>query len=604
MPVFFDESSVDSGTEYALNGIRMDDVSFTANYALSQLCVSGGLQAGEGGAVSFVGVSNQLVTINRAQFLFNGAIGSNEKEAWIAIGGAMSISQGSNVSCENCEFKGNAAVFGIGNDIISYSGEVLKDNDVYFNNCSFYNLSSTIFATVVANALKFRRDLCLNVQNFSAAENALEKKLENVLHHRSNKDTYTTLHDRKLSSSVAHRRVVKSFLFPSNQSRGGRIRNLLSSPQTEFNFSSDSLLLSFLPSVVISNGFTVFLEPLFVGEYSILFGDAISLGLNIYSALSNGKMGLSTIYGNIQNHLLITSIGSQVALIAMKKGMTVGQLNMFNATLFISNNIVISGNSFIANATIVGAGSSILSNSTFASTFLHKHKARHNRTITAVKYPTIRFKGTLLVGLDLTAIRDDEVQGLRDVIVSVLQSGNQNISYVTKFSLDACKLIIAGQMVVDAVVLSSLSKLPTNVFSGTTVLFELINRAVVNITHFAEMVLLTDTLFYTKNATTCGIVNAGSSNYYSHIYITTLTSLTALLFTVCRNNPLIGELPNRRGAEFFAAIHLNRLVDAEHGQLDQQARRVRVFPAVVEWLDADIPQQLLAVFSRRRAEQQ
>jgi hypothetical protein len=136
------------------------------------------------------------------------------------------------------------------------------------------------------------------------------------------------------------------------------------------------------------------------------------------------------------------------------------------------------------------------------------------------------------------------------------------------------------------------------------VLFELINRAVVNITHFAEMVLLTDTLFYTKNATTCGIVNAGSSNYYSHIYITTLTSLTALLFTVCRNNPLIGELPNRRGAEFFAAIHLNRLVDAEHGQLDQQARRVRVFPAVVEWLDADIPQQLLAVFSRRRAEQQ
>lgn len=483
---------------------------FISNYALPQLCVDKGVQSSEGGAIAIIGVNTPVARFHRVHFILNCAIGSNSPFATASFGGALSISQASNISCNECVFKGNAALFGFGNDLISYSGESSKDNNIFFSNSTFSNLTDATLAVLLVKTVELSHELCITVKNVSnvasiiaAVENGVGS-LKTSPHRRTTEEVEYLAHQQQRENVAKNKRIKNTQNIVDTESTG---RKIGTSGLKYFNRTGLSALVSFFPSVVIANGVSAFVDPTFIGRYNIFFGDLVSIGISSPVLFSNGKHTVSTIYGNIQNDLVITVVEAELAMVAILKGMTVGQLNVFNSTLFISNNIIVRGESFLYNATIIGAGSSLLLNS---SIFNHRH-FKYNRSFASVKYPTIRFKSSVLAGLTVNSlISSSSSSTSNSKKATASRSGVNNISFVSKITLDACIVIVSKELLIDAPLSLPGSKIPIDLFVQTNVMFILLNKAIVNISKNAFVSVFTDTLFYAKNTSTSGIINYGN----------------------------------------------------------------------------------------------
>ena len=515
--VYFNQNSVDKDVS-SLTGLVVSAVSFNSNYALRQLCVKNSKESGEGGAIYLEGVQNPDARFRNVRFYFNIAIGVNSQHTSVSsFGGALSISEGSNVSCTNCAFYGNAAVYGVGNDVISYSQDNTVSNFVTFKNSSFYNVSAALMTQLREITSIFATELCFRVKNITSAIETAES-IAGLVRRR------TAMLESDPSSLVRPTLLHRSLpIDPNNPDRmtnpsSGRYRKLLDLGFQKLNISGVNILY---PGVAIVNGYAFFLAPTFIGFYHVFFGDVVSI-LSGTSFPASSRSSVSLIYGKFQTNLALTIIEANVFLVAILKKMTIGQLSLFNGTLFISNNIIISGDSYLYNASIIGAGSnmvhSVLTNLTNINYTVRPY----------VAIPTIRFVSTVIAGLSLESILSSSSSSsiVSKIPTSNKLLGNRNISFISSLTFDSCTFVIAKELIVRSTTRHSSSNdlaFASKSALATTFLVVLKNKAVVNITTGAVMSLSADTCYYAINTTSSGIINAGS--FILHFYLYTLADV-------------------------------------------------------------------------------
>lgn len=498
--VYFE--SVRSGA-LSPTGLILTSVTFSSNYALKQLCATNSKESGEGGAIYFQGIKSPEAVLRNVKFLFNVAVGAHSSGSTVSsLGGALSITEGTDLNCVNCVFFGNAALHGIGNDVISYSQDPSMTNVLYFLNTSFHNLSTALTDELKQTTSMFARELCTMVQNITLA-------MQTVTGTGRRRTISSDSDPSHLVHPNSHLQLPSSM---SNSSSGG-YRKLLDLGFQRLNISGLNVLISFYPAIVIANGYAVFIYPLFIGFYHVFFGDITSIFTD--TPIQVSRNSASVIYGNIQTNLALTILEADVFLIAVLKKFTIGQLSLFNATLFISFNIIIGGDSFLYNSSIVGAGStlvnSLLTNYSLNSS-VHLPYTPHNLTHVSVKNPTIRFASTVLAGLSLQSILSSSSSNLvSKSSLSNKKLGGRNISFISSLTFDSCTFVITKEFIVRSKQHSSSDDVSGSykVALVTTFLVILQNKALVNITSGAVVSLSADTCFYATNTNTSGITNSG-----------------------------------------------------------------------------------------------
>ena len=493
--MFYDESDV-HGSGGREGGINFEGVTFQSNYALKQLCKAG-TQAGVGGAIFFQGVRKPEALLKNVRFFRNVAQGESTSTVLLAVAGAMGISLGTNITCTNCVFSSNVALYGLGNDIMSFSSDELKLNYAFFANCTFSNLTDDTLKNVIDATATLTLQLCTKVSEITRIINGL-----NVSRRLESQDT---LEERHLKYVQPKDELLFPFMRVPSALSGAEFstrRNLASKPIPNFNFSGIASLVNFFPSIVMANGYSIFIRPNFNGQYHIFLGNTNSFGVKSSNLISYSRRAVSTIYGNIQTNLIVTIVEADLFLVAAVKKMTIGRLNAFNATLFISSNVIVSSSSVLYNASILGSGS------TNYSSYRH-HKKLTNFTISSVIYPTIRFKGAVLAGLSLQNIASSFGSGSVFTAATSKSSEAGNTTYVSRLTLDSCIMFISSEFLISASAYAPRYDTPLSLFLTTTVLVILRNKAIVNITAGASMSIFANTLFYAINSTSSGIVNAG-----------------------------------------------------------------------------------------------
>lgn len=159
--IYFDYSSVSSSVDI---GVRIRNSKFDNNTALGQLCNQ--LQAGQGGAIGLVGVSKPAVALENVEFTRNVAFAASSAKT-LSAGGAIVATFTSNVTAMNCQFHGNAAVFGGGDDVSSLANDGGEQNHLYFSNCSFNALHSNLLKTVSRLLSDLSGQLCAKITSLS-----------------------------------------------------------------------------------------------------------------------------------------------------------------------------------------------------------------------------------------------------------------------------------------------------------------------------------------------------------------------------------------------------------------------------------------------------
>ena len=464
-------------------------------------------ESGEGGAIYFEGIKTPEAILRNVKFLFNVAVGGLSSGSTVSsLGGALSITEGTDLYCSNCTFFGNAALYGIGDDAISYSQDSTVTNVVYFVDSSFHNLSTALTEELKYSTTMFAGDLCTLVKNITLALQTVDSRLGTVRRRTISKDNDP--------SPPVH---LNSHLLAPNStriSRSGGYRKLLDLGLQRSNISGMNVFISFYPAIVIANGYAVFFDSSFVGFYHIFFGDVASILSE--TKMAESRNSASVIYGKFQTNLALTIVEADVFLIAAFRKFTIGQLSLFNATLFISFNIIISGDSFLYNSSVVGAGStlvnSLLTNYSLINSSIYFPYTPKNLTHAAVKNPTIRFVSTVLAGLSLQSILSSSSSSLVSKIpVSNKVFGSRNISFISSLTFDSCTFVITKELIVRSKQHSSSNDIvvASKAALATTFLVVLKNKAVVNITGGAVISLSADTCFYATNTTTSGITNSG-----------------------------------------------------------------------------------------------
>lgn len=159
----FDYSSVSGST----HGVSITNTTFHNNTALSQLCYN--VQAGEGAALGVLGAKTPALILEGVNFTANHAQSSQSSFSF-SNGGAITMSQASNVSATSCRFEGNAAFFGIGNDIASLAGENDEDNTLLLQDCFFYAASGAELNAYYSTFLAIANSFCSKVEQCVSKE--------------------------------------------------------------------------------------------------------------------------------------------------------------------------------------------------------------------------------------------------------------------------------------------------------------------------------------------------------------------------------------------------------------------------------------------------
>lgn len=326
------------GTEYSLGGaisifyensdaeavpIKIKDSKFSGNIATGEICTTTVVyKAGEGGAISVFGTEDLGVDLENILFRENVADTQSTLRTTSSFGGAMMISQSSSVRCKNCSFTNNVAHNGYAADISSVTDA--EDSKVYLNltDCSFK--AATSIGDIIERVLSKIPDLSCNDEDASS------------YYVESFDQTIYSARSRRLQMRASHDHVVIQAKNPLRSSRVAAHRRLMN-PNVQN------------PSVILGAGKTVFINPEFIGSYTIFAGNILT------AILESDDVDIGFVIQDCFVYILGNLNGLDLNLIAMKSALvienydpshtteiTVASLILFNSSLAINHNINVS----------------------------------------------------------------------------------------------------------------------------------------------------------------------------------------------------------------------------------------------------------------------
>ena len=152
-----------------VQSIQITDSIFLYNVAFGVVSIDDlpDLQAGEGGAVSVLGISTVPLLMENISFVGNIA-DSNLHQPIYSLGGALTVSQ-TQMECTYCTFQYNVAIGGFGNDIATPTDTNYVD-DIYFYSADFIPVNNYTLSIVLARKVALEevvRELITNsVESF------------------------------------------------------------------------------------------------------------------------------------------------------------------------------------------------------------------------------------------------------------------------------------------------------------------------------------------------------------------------------------------------------------------------------------------------------
>lgn len=412
LAVFFDYTKPGS----AGLGVQVQDTLFAGNTAFGQICSNSGT-AGQGGAVAVIGSSRPGVTMTRVNFTDNAAV--SRTGFVLSFGGALAVAVASNVSGTHCRFQRNAALYGLGNDVSAVAGESDYKSDVTFRD-------SVFSAATGAEVLQVRRRVTLRqVLLCAALSRVIARAVPSQRRLGDGVEGDTSVARRELPAWLSSQwrreqeleREWEAQGRPSERSSraAASIKRGLSlmrvdppqnSPEdaTEERGSESTLLggskkdggvpaFYHYPSVVITSGTAALVNPTFEGEYHVFLGDLLSL---VYGDSSpTGGVCSGSIYGDIRQTSLTITVFQAALTVAnfVEEGLSLRKLTLMNGTLFVGNNVTVTGNSSIISSTISGVlDFSQLQGAPLAWRIASRH-------------PTLRFRADLYTGFNLVDLQ-------------------------------------------------------------------------------------------------------------------------------------------------------------------------------------------------------
>jgi serine/threonine protein kinase len=285
--------------------IEFHNSTFLNNAAFGVLSVVGNsdFRAGQGGAMSIIGVTSRRVLLFNVSFLGNFADSTGSQLVY-SIGGAITLSQASKAFITLCKFLDNSAVGGFGNDIaIPTNSEDAVD--ILIEASDFYSPSFNITRTF------------LNVK----------QNLVNVISEAG----YIPYFDIESDLSMAEISVDDklSVLFPSPKDH-----------------------LSSIFGFFVTSGRVVVNNVQFISRYHIFLGNFLNFLSNneLSKYVSNTTFEIS---GNIpDSQLLITAVSATVT-VKLRNGSCLGRLNAINCTVVVDRDMCISGGSAITGSSFL-----------------------------------------------------------------------------------------------------------------------------------------------------------------------------------------------------------------------------------------------------------
>ena len=517
-------------------GVQIEDTAFSGNVAFGQICSSSGT-SGQGGAVAVIGSAHPGVSFTRVNFSDNTAV--SRTGFVLSFGGAVAVAVASNVTGLSCRFTRNTALYGLGNDINVMSGESDIASSVSFQD-SVFSASSGSEVVDVRKQVTLRQALLCAALNRLIAHAELpsrrlsdgprgpnpnpnrggldealqpwlsqqwleEQRREQAWEARGRVDENPNSNpnpnpnlgrvDEAGSALRASGRLVRGLSFmrtADDEDEQGRSLDLRE-PNPNPNPSSNRALGSkkdggipafyHYPSVVITSGTAALINPTFEGSYHVFLGDLLSL---LYGAAEpSGGACQGRIYGQIQQTSLTLTVFRAALTVAnyASEGLQLRKLTLMNGTLFVGNNVTVTGNSSIISSTISG----VLD--------LSQMQGAPISWLVANRHPTLRFKADLFTGFNLVDLK-------------VLQNVNPQVSlgllnlppFIT---IDACLLKVYHTLEIDTPRLHGAAV-------ANTIHVYMANRALINVTAGATLSIKTTTVVTAASTSAPALVNMGT----------------------------------------------------------------------------------------------
>jgi len=347
------------------------DTTFIQNVAVSSLCDTARTGFGQGGGIA-VSDSASFYLVN-VTFVQNIAQSSSSYVASIeAIGGAIAIISQSFVSILTSSFEDNIVYgSGFGDDIsvVSDSREIGSCSNLTVDNTSFSNANITSSWTAT-NASgpnifeSFLTQLCSEVSSYTSdSVDYLNSK-------------FSAVDFLSIKYSNLHRELSRRMSELKNKHAQKQRRVL----RTELR---DIIPAS---SILLSSVYAFFNSPTFEGTaYEVFVGNVIALVDTSSSADSNttSQLSIQQIQGGVDNLKLLVFQGSLLVQSQNKLSTSLVLKNIYliNSTLSTSNNLTITGRSYLIASTI----------NRYKTIFSGKH----------ILVPQINFRGSIVTGLGI-----------------------------------------------------------------------------------------------------------------------------------------------------------------------------------------------------------
>lgn len=450
------ESYTSSGV---VSNSTITDSSFIQNAAVSSVCDTSSSGFGQGGALAFSD-SSSFYFVN-VTFTQNVAQSSSSYVASIeAIGGAIAIISKSSVSISISFFEDNNVYgSGFGDDIsvISDSRDVGSYSNLTVDNTSFSNAnSSSSWTTVLNNSfVSFLSQICVevnsqtdtSVQYLNAKFSALDKY---ITHSKRYRELNRKLTEVRFDSQKQQRRSLR----------------------TE--------LRDFLPpsSILLSSVFAFFNSPSFIGSaYEVFIGNVIAAVDTSSSTETNStsQLSIQEIQGGGNNLKLLVFQGTLLVQSENKLSTSVVLENIYliNSTLSTSNNLTITGRSYLIASTI----------NRYKNIYIGKR----------LLMPQINFRGTIVTGFGIG----------NPPFIKLLQKKFSSFLFNSSSVYDGVNINIYGNITV----LPPLFDSPT-VEVDTYIYLK--NNASINLDIMANMKLLGGTRFSADSVSQLALTNSGT----------------------------------------------------------------------------------------------
>lgn len=594
--VYYSYASV-SGQE---EGVEILDSVFVNNTAFGLLCTDSS-EVGQAGALSIIGVADPALVMRNVNFTNNVAMALTTSSSSTSLGGAITISQSSNVSLTQCFFHTNVAVNGEASDVASVAGDDGEENFVRFFNPSFVAYTYAEVREIVRHSVELQSLFCEAAQ--AIKEEAADIRNRNFLYggpasthtfssnyavvpHRLHSldstagegwgeskvvalsgpevelamvtewlsDPQRASFDTDLGAlkpedkakenlALRYQALLKEEIqFGAHEQDFGKVglvgvdlasrssaeavsRRLLETlPEdvleeeattaetssvsvtagTDFrNTSVFETLVRFQPGVIITSGSCLFDSPTFVGAYHVFFGDyaavsALKRGSDDNTGLNAGtKLSSSIIYGDIrQERLTLTVLRATLGLHFEESGRPTAahQVNMFNGTLLVGNNLTFSSGCFLTDSVVSAVWNQTLEYGVSPFQFGKNHQ--------------LYFDGPVFVGIAAA-----DLFGVNEAIISNFLRNDENITYGTSLTLVAVTMQVRRSLTLD-------SSSPNQMLEGrtlplvvnkraTNLLMWLDQGAVLNITTTGHLFLLTHSLVVAEYKDEVAVINSG-----------------------------------------------------------------------------------------------